>query len=49
MKRPMVTNQNLCDVPDMILVKSLWHYVNKQKKMKVSIIGDSESVKFKVD
>ena len=35
MKRPMVTNQNLSDVPDMILAKSCWHFHNKQKKMKV--------------
>ncbi len=46
MKRPMVTNQNLSEVPDMIYAKSEWHFHNKQQKMKVSIIGDSEAVKF---
>lgn len=49
MKRPMVTNQNLSDVPDMVLAKSTWHFHNKQKKMKVSIIGDSGPVKSRAD
>ena len=49
MKRPMVTNQALSDVPDMILAKSEWHFHNKQSKMKVSIIGDSEAVKFQAE
>lgn len=49
MKRPLVTNQNLSDVSDMILAKSCWHFHNKQQKMKVSIIGDTEAVKVKVD
>ena len=49
MKRPMVTNQNLSDVPDMILAKSCWHFNNKQQKMKLAIIGDSESAKFKAE
>lgn len=46
MKRPLVTNQSLSDVPDMILAKSEWHFHNKQQKMRVSIIGDGEAVKF---
>jgi hypothetical protein len=29
MKRPMVTNQSLNDVPDLILAKSMWHFNNK--------------------
>lgn len=49
MKRPMVTNQNLSDVPDVCLARSAWHFHNKQQKMKVTIIGDSESLKFKAD
>jgi hypothetical protein len=49
MKRPLVTNQNLSDVSDMILAKSQWHYHNKQQKMKVSIVGDAEAVKLKAD
>ena len=46
MKRPIATNQSLSDVPDMILCKSAWHWHNKQQKMKVTIIGDGEAVKF---
>ena len=49
MKRPLVTNQSLSEVPDMILAKSEWHFHNKQQKMKVSIIGDCEAVKFQAD
>ena len=49
MKRPMVTNQNLTDVPEMLFVKALWHNQNKQSKLKVSIIGSVEEVKIKVD
>lgn len=49
MKRPLVTNQSLSDVPDMILAKSEWHFHNKQQKMRVSIIGDGEAVKFQAD
>jgi len=49
MKRPLVTNQSLSDVPDMILAKSEWHSHNKQLKMKVSIMGDHEAVKFKAE
>ena len=30
MKRPLVTNQNLSDVSEMILVKNMWHNTNKQ-------------------
>ena len=33
----------------MVLAKSMWHFNNKQQKMKLCIIGDSESVKFKAD
>lgn len=29
MKRPLVTNQNLSEVPDMIYAKSEWHFHNK--------------------
>ena len=33
----------------MILAKSEWHFHNRQAKMKVSIIGDNESVKFQAE
>lgn len=33
----------------MIFVKSAWHNINKQGKLKVAIIGTVEDVKFKVD
>ena len=49
LKRPIATNQLLSDVPDMILAKSAWHFHNKQAKMKVSIIGDPEAVKFQAE
>lgn len=42
MKRPLVTNQNLSDVSDMILVKNLWHSNNKQQKIKVAVLGEAE-------
>jgi len=47
MKRPLVTNQNLSEVPDIVLVKTCWHGHNKQSKMKISPIGDAESFKFR--
>ena len=34
-KRPIVTNQGLHEVHDMVLAKSSWHYNAKQTKMKV--------------
>ena len=49
LKRPIATNQSLSEVPDMILAKSEWHFHNRQAKMKVSIIGDNESVKFQAE
>ena len=48
-KRPIATNQKLEDVSDMALVKSCWHYHNKQKKMKVAVLGPAEEFKFKAD
>lgn len=42
MKRPLVTNQNLSDVSEMILVKNLWRGTNKQSKIKVAILGEAE-------
>lgn len=49
MKRPMVTNQSLTDVSEMLFVKNLWHGHNKQMKIKVSIIGSVDEVRNKVD
>jgi hypothetical protein len=49
MKRPLVTNQNLSDVTDMILVKNSWHGPNKQHKIKVTVVGEANQVKFRVD
>eukprot|EP00347_Sterkiella_histriomuscorum_P015353 403357339 len=49
MKRPMVTNQNLADVSEMLFVKNQWHGHNKQLKIKVSIIGSVDEVRNKVD
>lgn len=49
MKRPLVTNQSLTDVSEMLFVKSCWHNHNKQMKIKVSIIGQSDGAKMKVD
>ena len=48
-KRPLATSQKLEDATEMALVKSCWHYHNKQKKMKVQVIGSSEELKFKAD
>lgn len=42
MKRPLVTNQNLSDVSDMILVKNKWHSHNKEQKMKVAVLGEAD-------
>ena len=42
MKRPIVTNQNLSDVSDMILVKNMWHGPNKQAKIKVAVLGEAQ-------
>ena len=49
LKRPIATNQKLDEVPDMIYVKSEWHYHNRQAKMKVSIIGDPDAIKFQAE
>ncbi|CDW90096.1 UNKNOWN [Stylonychia lemnae] len=49
MKRPMITNQNLNDVSDILFVKGLWHSHNAQLKIKVSIIGAIEEVRYKAD
>jgi hypothetical protein len=49
MKRPMVTNQSLADVSDVVFARSMWHAHNRQKKMKVAIIGTAEETKIKVD
>lgn len=45
-KRPLVTSQNLTDIPDMVLAKSAWHHNTKQSKMKVTIIGKRDDLKF---
>ena len=44
MKRPLATNQNLGDIPNIVLAKSDWAFLNKQQKVKMSIIGDKTSV-----
>lgn len=53
LKRPLITNQNLNDVSEMLFVKSCWHGVNKkdknQIKLRVSIIGPIDDVRNKVD
>ena len=49
MKRPIITNQNLSDVPDIVIVKTLWHGHNKQQKMKIAPIGDADSFKFRAE
>ena len=49
MKRPIVTNQNLSDVSDMILVKNMWHGPNKQAKLKVAVLGEAQQVKFRAE
>ena len=45
-KRPLVTSQNLTDIPDMVLAKSAWHHNAKQSKMKVTILGKRDDLKF---
>lgn len=49
MKRPLVTNQGLADVSELIFAKSNWHSHNKQLKMKVSVIGNADEVKHKAE
>ena len=45
-KRPLVTNQGLEEQHDMVLAKSAWHHNSKQTKMKVTIIGQNDDIKF---
>ena len=49
MKRPMVTNQSLNDISDVLFVKAMWHSYNKEMKMRISIIGSAEDARIKVD
>ena len=49
MKRPMITNQSLSDVSDILFVKAGWHGFNKQMKIRVTIVGSADQARIKVD
>jgi len=50
MKRPMVTNQSLNDLTEIIFCKAMYHNVSqKNHKLKVSIFGSEEESRIKVD
>ena len=49
MKRPMVTNQGLNDVTEVVFARAMWHSHNKQMKIKVAVLGSVEEAKIKVD
>ena len=46
MKKPLVSNQGLHELTDIVLAKSAWHYNSKQTKMKLSIIGKTDELKY---
>jgi hypothetical protein len=42
MKRPLITNQNINDLTEVIFCKAMWHSHNKEMKMKISIVGPKD-------
>ncbi len=41
-----MSNQDLGQLTDIVLAKSAWHYNSKQTKMKVTIIGKRDDLRF---
>ena len=43
LKKPIASSLKIEELQDILLVKSLWHYNQKQTKMKVQLIGPNSN------